>query len=295
LIRRHYLATRADSSILLEKASRAPVDAVMIDMEDGVPEGEKEPARATARAALRDLDWGNRFRIIRTNPVGSQDGKDDLAMVDAGPDGFILAMVRGADDVRAADAIVTDAESAAGVPAGTTKLYVMIEQAPALLTAYDIFRASPRMAGFIFGPADLTVDVGLDSVSEDGYRLNLTFLEMAASMASLAGAAAGIQRVGVSLGGRLDNPQSQIDGYRKMFGLGYDGMLIVTPRAAALVETAMRPEEGALAFAQGAIAAYHEGLEKQGTSVTAYKGQVLEKPFLLMAEQIIRRAEKAVA
>jgi citrate lyase subunit beta / citryl-CoA lyase len=264
-------------------------------MEDGVPDDDKEAARETLRKAMTTLDWGDRYRTIRVNAPGTDELRADLSLVDTRPDAFNLAMVRGPEDVLQAEEWLTEAEKEAHVPVGSTKLYCMIEQASALLQAYEIFSCTPRMEGAVFGPADFTVDVGLDSIVGEAFEMNIDFLLFGARLFSIAGAAAGIQRVGTALGATLYDRESQVVASRRMFGLGFDGFLIVTPRSAEPINEARRPGDTELQFAKEVVAAYEAGLAAEGdqrTSVTTYKGYVIEKPFLYMAERVLSHAEE---
>ena len=51
---------------MLEKARTLPADAVILDLEDGVPPGEKAAARAMVRQALESGSYGPQV-ILRIN------------------------------------------------------------------------------------------------------------------------------------------------------------------------------------------------------------------------------------
>ena len=55
---------------LLEKARTLPADAVLLDLEDGVPPGEKIAARALVRQALEAGHYGPRL-VLRVNGLGT--------------------------------------------------------------------------------------------------------------------------------------------------------------------------------------------------------------------------------
>src|SRR5215218_7921206 len=107
---RSILFVPAHRSEWAEKGARSGADAVLLDLEDAVPEAAKAEARATA------LDTDHHAR-------------DVAAVVAARPDALLLPMVRTAADVIAFDALVTAAEIEAGLPRGTVGLIPSLETA----------------------------------------------------------------------------------------------------------------------------------------------------------------------
>ena len=65
--RRSELATPASNEHMCEVAAKAGADLVFLDLEDACAPAAKEAARATAVAALTELDWGDTIRAIRIN------------------------------------------------------------------------------------------------------------------------------------------------------------------------------------------------------------------------------------
>ena len=70
--RRSELATPASSERMCEKAATSGADLVFLDLEDACAPIAKESARATAVAALTDLDWGSTVRAVRVNGLETQ-------------------------------------------------------------------------------------------------------------------------------------------------------------------------------------------------------------------------------
>ena len=63
---------------MLEKARTLPADAVILDLEDAVPPGEKAAARAMVRQALESGPYGPRV-ILRVNALSTGLVEADLA------------------------------------------------------------------------------------------------------------------------------------------------------------------------------------------------------------------------
>ena len=286
--RMHYLATRADSETLLEKASRAPVDALMLDMEDGVPAGTKEAARKTLLGALTTLDFGHRFKMIRINQITTDEGRADLSLVEGRPDALMLPKVAGPEDVREADRLLGEAEREFGIEEGSIKLYVMLETATAVMQAYETLTASPRMEGALFGHADFTVDVGFEGIHGEGFRFHPTIIDYAHAQLIVAAAAAKVQLVGGTMAAMKDT-DTQFAQMQRLFALGYSGVLILSPRQASIVEEAARPSPVELEFAKGVVAA-HQASMAEGVSVSTFNDWVVEEPFAHLADRVIERA-----
>ena len=66
---------------MCEVAARSGADLVFLDLEDACAPAAKESARATAVAALTDLDWGDTLRAVRINGLDTQWCHDDIIEV----------------------------------------------------------------------------------------------------------------------------------------------------------------------------------------------------------------------
>ncbi|MCB9454353.1 MAG: CoA ester lyase, partial [Anaerolineaceae bacterium] len=100
-IRRGLLFMPGDDRRKIEKGAALDVDAVIMDLEDGVALNNKPAARVVTAAALREVDFGRTERLVRLNPVDSPFFADDLAeTVSAHPDGYVLPKVESARGMR---------------------------------------------------------------------------------------------------------------------------------------------------------------------------------------------------
>ena len=69
---RSQLTVPGSNTRFIEKARGLAADVVLFDLEDAVPVGEKENARANVVAAINDLDWGERTLSVRVGPLQNQ-------------------------------------------------------------------------------------------------------------------------------------------------------------------------------------------------------------------------------
>ena len=78
---RSVLYIPASKQRALDKARNLPVDAIIFDLEDAVADGEKENARLVLAEELAKGGYGNRFKIVRINGLGTKWGLDDAKVV----------------------------------------------------------------------------------------------------------------------------------------------------------------------------------------------------------------------
>ena len=84
-------------------------DGVILDLEDSVAPAEKDAARVLVRNSLLCVDFGGTERIVRINPLSTEYGADDIAMVvPAGPDTILIPKCDTADDVKAVEKLVAE-------------------------------------------------------------------------------------------------------------------------------------------------------------------------------------------
>ncbi|HXF60139.1 MAG TPA: CoA ester lyase, partial [Caldilineaceae bacterium] len=161
--RRSFLYVPGDSARKIEKAVASEADTLILDLEDGVALAQKETARLTVGAALRQLDFGPRERLVRLNAIEPGLGRLDAeiaATLPGRPDGYVIPKVEAAETLALVGARLAAAEQEAGIEPGATRLFAMIETARGLLHLPAIAAASHRLAGLIFGAEDFTADVG---------------------------------------------------------------------------------------------------------------------------------------
>uniref|UniRef100_UPI0022EB5299 HpcH/HpaI aldolase/citrate lyase family protein n=1 Tax=Falsiroseomonas oryzae TaxID=2766473 RepID=UPI0022EB5299 len=135
------------------KALAVGADAVVIDLEDAVPPGEKAAARQAVLArpaAPAGVAFG-----VRINPVPTPEGIADLAALlaaEAAPDFLMLPKTEAAEELR----IVHRAFARHARP---PQLLALVESAEGLARAGAI-AAEPGCVALAFGGVDLAADLG---------------------------------------------------------------------------------------------------------------------------------------
>ncbi len=164
---------------VLTKALDRGADALIVDLEDAVPIGEKVRARALVGEWLAGLGDVDTAIWVRVNPGAAR--LADVAAVAVAPvlAGVCLAKTDGADEVVAVADLLTSLGSAAAVAP-------VLETATAVLAAPSI-AAAPRVRRLQLGEADLAAELGFEPDAE------ISELAWIRTMTVLASSAAGLE------------------------------------------------------------------------------------------------------
>jgi malyl-CoA/(S)-citramalyl-CoA lyase len=137
------------------------VDVLLANLEDGVPAGEKEAARAGLIEVARTVDMGDTQLWTRVNSLDSPWGLDDLvaAVTEAGDklDVIMIPKVEGPEDIHYVDRLLAQLEAKAGLTEPLL-VHAILETARGVANVEEICAASPRMQGLSLGPADLAAN-----------------------------------------------------------------------------------------------------------------------------------------
>ena len=130
----------------IRKAPKYGSDALILDLEDSVPEPEKSQARTIVRKMLEELGGVNQALFVRVNRLETGMTGDDLeAIVCENLYGIILPKVETARDIIEIDVLLKLFERRAGIPEGSVLVDPGLETAQAIREAYSIATSSNRI------------------------------------------------------------------------------------------------------------------------------------------------------
>jgi citrate lyase subunit beta/citryl-CoA lyase len=265
----------------MERAINSGADAVVFDLEDSVTAGRHDDARTSVRAKLKP---GGIDRWVRILPYGSADADRDLeAIVRPGLAGVILPEIRDAATVRAADARITQLESAAGVTAGSISLLPLIESALGLHRAFEILSASSRVTVGAFAGApggDLCTDLGAQPTPGGLEMLH------ARSHLVLEARAAGMDSVLDAVWVDLEDAEGLGEDSRLGRRLGFTGRFAIHPSQIAVLHDAYSPTDLEIADARAVVAAYQTGTA-HGHGAIRHRGRLVDRAMALAAERLL--------
>ncbi|MCD0451545.1 CoA ester lyase [Actinocorallia sp. API 0066] len=242
------------------KAAAAGADLVIIDLEDAVPPGRKDEARAHA------AEWiaAGHTCAVRVNAHGTRWHDADTAAL-AGH--RCAVMLPKAEDPAVVRRLVAHLGAA-------TPLIALIETARGVLAARDI-AAVPGVRRLAFGGFDLAAELGVDPADRDALYAARSALVLASASAGLTGPVDGVT-------GNLSDDGLLTDDVRYARRLGCTGKLCVHPRQVPVAAAALRPTADEVRWAEAVVAA------AAGAGAIALDGQMIDKPVLDRARRLLR-------
>lgn len=277
---------------MMAKAAASAADVVILDLEDACAVSQKVAARATLIEALTTLDFGGKLRAFRPNNVRTKFFyRDVIEVVEAAGrnlDVLVLPKVYGPDDVKFADRLLTQIEQQMGYELGRIRLEVLIESAEAVLKAYEIATASPRMASLIFGIADFAGDIGARGFVHDQFR-QFHYPKMQTIVAARAAGIDVIDNVTVQF---RDAAQCRSDA-EQAAQLGFDGKWAIHPDQVAIINQAFTPTPAELERATEILALYEQADLDRGLGAIVYRDEMVDAATLRVERKKVAVAKKA--
>ena len=133
-------------------------DVLLGNLEDAIPVGSKEAARAGLVRVGREIDLGPAALWTRINALESPWALDDLTTLVTEIGGrlevIMVPKVEGAWDIHYVDRLLAQLEARAQLERPIL-VHAILETSLGVVNLEEIATASPRMQGMSFGPADL--------------------------------------------------------------------------------------------------------------------------------------------
>jgi citrate lyase subunit beta/citryl-CoA lyase len=271
---------------MIDKAMGLSVDAIMLDIEDGVAPGEKESARTLIGEALgRERPPNSPARFVRINAIGHARMDADLeAVLRKGLNGLVLPKVDTPEEVLKVEAILKRREPEIGMSAGAVRLLVAIESPKGLLNAATIAACSPRVIGLMFGAEDFGRELGLPTSREAEARDMI----YARSAMVVAAASAHVQSVdGVWVD--LKDTEGLWGFARQSRRLGFSGMSLIHPSQIDPINSVFSPTPEEIDYAKQVVKAYEEAVARGDGSIS-FGGQLIDRPIVERARRTLEMA-----
>lgn len=282
---RSMLFVPGNKARMLEKARTLAADAVILDLEDAVPPDEKTTARAMVREALEAGTYSQQV-IVRLNAFDTGLLESDLrAILVPGVGGVCLPKAGRARDVERLATLVATLEQERGLAAGAVELFLMIETALGVHSAYPLARASQRVRALCFGGEDLSRDLGAVRTKEG---LELSYARAAVVLAARAADVLAIDTVYTDL---ADGDGLLVEA-RLARQLGYSGKLLIHPAQIEPLHLAFSPSKEELVHARRILAAF-EDAQARGEGVIVFEGKMIDEPIVARAREVLALAETA--
>lgn len=280
IVMRSMLSVPGIRERFIEKARDAEADVLCFDLEDSVAWDDKPAARRLLAEALPDFPARGRGVFVRTNGYDTGLIEQELdALVGPWLHGINVSKVESARDIQRLDDYLTMLERTRGLPDGHTAIVSWIENAAAVVNAYEICTASPRLRGICVGGEDYAVSIGVRR-TKGGAELAL-----ARQTAINAAHAAGIIPLDTPWTD-LTDPQGYEDELARMREIGFRGKFCIHPDQLAPANRVFAPAESDIEWARRVVDAYQDGVANNLGAV-ALDGQMIDKPVLEQAEAVL--------
>jgi citrate lyase beta subunit len=254
----------------LERALAAGADAVVADLEDAVPAGEKERAREITRDVLAGGS-GETLVTIRLNAAGSALFEDDLrAVASLELDALVLPKATP--------------EAVAALGRDGPPVIAIVETAAGLRSAYET-AAAPRVAAVVLGAVDLGLELGLEPRA-DGQEVLY-----ARSRLVVDSAAAGIRSPFDLVHTDTRDPEGLEAECRLARSLGFRGKACIHPAQVEIVNRVFLPTRKEVARAERVVEAYERAAD-EGRGAVALDGEMIDLPVVERARTILADSER---
>jgi citrate lyase subunit beta/citryl-CoA lyase len=267
---------------MLDKARTAGADAVVLDLEDSVPVGEKEAARTTVRRALEAGSYAPQV-ILRVNGFATGLTEGDLkGAFGPGVTGICLPRAEGAADTLRLAALITEVEQIHRRDTGTVSMVAMIETARGVLQAFELADRCQRVRALCLNADDLVGDL---SAADTQAARELEHAREHLVLAARATAVWAIDTAWADLGD-MEGLRAEAQRARES---GFSGKLIIHPDQAKPVHEAFAPTTGQVAHARRVLEAF-DAARKRGGGVISLDGYMLHATAVARARETLKLA-----
>ena len=263
---------------LFAKAEASAANSLSFDLEDSVVEARKSEARKVVSEYVRSRPPNGKAVVVRVNAVSTDYFEPDVrAIVEAGIEIINLPMVNDIADLVKLEELIMRWEA----QPGRVKILANIETPLALRRAASL-AAHPRVVGLQIGYADLLEPVGLDRRDDavlSHIRLAVRFAAAESGILAYDGAFAGV--------GEPEFFERECLMAKRQ---GLAGKSCIHPSQIAIANKAFSPTDAEIAQARKILAA---AAQAKGVGAFVVDGQMVDKPFLVRAQEIVRLSEQS--
>jgi citrate lyase subunit beta / citryl-CoA lyase len=269
----------------LAKALDYGADALIVDLEDSVPDPEKPKARGVCADFIRE----NRERLplfVRVNAQSSGLMLDDLAaVVCAQPYGIMLPKCGGGRDVAYLDACLSALEAREGIRGGSLRILPIVSESASAVFQMPSYaqEAGPRLCGMMWGGEDLATDMGATANRADG--LYTPPFQLVRSLCLFGAAAAGVPAIDAVYTDFRDAEGLRAEALAAV-AAGFGAKAAIHPAQVSCINDVFAPGDNALREATAIVAAF---ANQPGAGAVSIGGRMFDRPHLSAAQRLIAR------
>ena len=267
-----------NNSRFLEKAKNLQADIVCFDLEDSVPDEEKNNARKLIQSALKSRQSYISSIFVRTNSPKSGKIPDDLkAIIQKGIDGIVIPKVNNVAEIIKIEKNLLLLEKNRKLK--PIQIIPSIESAEGVVNTYNIASYSKRIHAVVFGIFDLLNDLGIEyTKNSEGGKYSRAKIPVDAKAA------------GVSAIDAIWQDLKDLKGFEKdcKVGkcLGYAGKSIIHPDQISTTHKIFYPSKTEIQWAEKVCKFYLES-SKNGKGATTIDGKMIDEVHFKQAKTLL--------
>lgn len=263
----------------LQKAKTLPADIVCLDLEDSVPNKEKENARKLIRKALKTRSEYTPEVYVRTNSPSSCTISDDLKeIVTKGIDGIVIPKVNNVKELKKIEKTLESLERKQKLR--PTELMPSIESAEGVVNAYNIASCTGRVSALVYGVFDLLNDMAIEYTKQpEGAKYARAKIPVDARAAGVYAIDAIWQDLKDKKGLRLDCATGK--------SLGYAGKCIIHPVQIAVAHKIFYPNRTEIEWAKKVYRNYLKSTKK-GKGAMVVDGKMIDEVHFKRAKVLLK-------
>lgn len=280
---RSLLYVPANNQRFIDKAHTREADGLILDLEDSVPPGQRDAARAALKGSLDTVRIGTSDVLVRIN-AGAPDADADLdAAVIPGLSALVVPKAESPGQIVAISTKVAALEQARGMEPGAIRFFVLIESSEGLLNAREVARADPRVAALSLGSEDFAAETGMQP-NEDN-------LLLPKQLTLFAARAAGVMPLGLvgSIAAYQDIDNLERIALRSR-ALGFEGASCIHPSAVPVLNEAFTPSRFEVEKAKRIVFA-SEQAASEGRGAFELDGRMVDAPVVARAKRLLQKAD----
>ena len=268
----------------MKKAVDYGADALILDLEDSVPDQEKVSARPLVKEGLKELRALGQACYVRINGLVTGLAFDDLeGVVCPELDGVTLPKVETIEDIKELDTLLKHLEKRVNIQEGSIDISLGLETSKAMRNLYEIAISCSRITSI-----SLAAGPGGDANRAIGYVWSKEGKETLylRSKAVLDARAAGIQYPMVSSWWDIKDLEGLERDALLNRQLGFRGQVVIHPSHVPIVNKVFTPSADEITYYKGLIVAMEEA-EKKGTAAVVYEGDMVDYAMVKTAREML--------
>jgi len=272
-----FLFTPGNKPEIMHKSLNTEADVVIFDLEDSVPNSEKEAARGKIISILDSNP--SKEVYVRVNGIFTPWSLEDIFhLYHYSFSGFIIPKVNSAGDIEKIEWIMDNLYNKVNENTNKKNIIPIIETPEGVLNAQEIAKASSHLKGIMFGAVDYIHEIR--GIAEDEFSL-----VYAKSQVVTACRSKGLLPIDTVYPNFKDQDGLERESLRSR-AMGFAGKACIHPSQISIINQVFSPSSTEISWAKKVFEAY-EIAKKNGKGVISVDGFMVDLPVAEKAKEIL--------